>query len=273
MSFVTRLAKKSIEIYDKKGIKELVVRAAAHAKYKIKHPVRKKRKELVSKIRIKSKISIRQVEYNGITVRPFRVIDDIVPISRTPNRGGHKNPSQYEKGLVNSISSNVKTDDYVIVIGAGLGVTATVAAEEAYNGEVMCYEGDRLSIDHLHETINLNNVGGRVRTRHAVVENKEGLRSPGIKGEADVVPPSSLPECDVLELDCEGAELEILDRIDQKPRCIIVETHGNRSAVSNILQKMGYKISNEVVAEVGPYRSMCEENGIYVITAKQKQNK
>lgn len=267
MTPTTQLVKKAIKIYNKKGIKNLLSRAASRAKYKLSQPIQEKVKNIVLKIRYRSKISPKKVKYNGVSVQPFREVDKFIPIDKRANRGGHKSPSHYEKGLVDSLSRHVKSDDSVIVVGAGLGVTATVAAEEAHNGEVVCYEGDRLSVEHLSKTININDVAGRVRTEHAVIENEEGLRNVGVNDGADMVPPASIPECDVLELDCEGAEKYIIENINQNPRCIIVETHGNRGVVADLLREMDYTIITEKIAEVGPYRDMCERNGIYVLTA------
>jgi hypothetical protein len=55
-----------------------------------------------------------------------------------------------------------------------------------------------------------------------------------------------LPECDVLEMDCEGAEKEILKKLQIKPRVIIVETHPDfespPSEIKSILISMNYKV-------------------------------
>jgi hypothetical protein len=57
----------------------------------------------------------------------------------------------------------------------------------------------------------------------------------------------------VLELDCEGAEVEILRELTIQPRVILVETHGLYGApthlVASLLEKRGYIISDRGVAE------------------------
>lgn len=59
-------------------------------------------------------------------------------------------------------------------------------------------------------------------------------------------PPSAIPECDVLELDCEGAELDILRTLDGDPRVIIVEIHPRVGCpapeVEAAFAEMGYAI-------------------------------
>ena len=75
-----------------------------------------------------------------------------------------------------------------------------------------------------------------------------------------------LPPCDVLELDCEGAEVDILQKMIIQPRGILVETHGLFGAptvlVASLLQKRGYIVSDEGQAEPDPN---CTKNDIRVL--------
>ena len=68
-----------------------------------------------------------------------------------------------------------------------------------------------------------------------------------------VVAPEALPPCDVLELDCEGAEVEILSTMTIRPRVILTETHGLYGAptprVVELLGKIGYRTDVLGVAE------------------------
>ena len=68
-----------------------------------------------------------------------------------------------------------------------------------------------------------------------------------------VLPPSQLPPCDVLQLDCEGAEVGILREMMIQPRVILVETHGLLGApthlVASLLKKHGYVVADRGVAE------------------------
>src|SRR3990170_300190 len=62
---------------------------------------------------------------------------------------------------------------------------------------------------------------------------------------------NNIPKCDILELDCEGAEREILSKLDIEPRVIIVESHGHlgspSSLVKSLLISKGYRILDEMV--------------------------
>lgn len=62
------------------------------------------------------------------------------------------------------------------------------------------------------------------------------------------MPPSQLPPCDLLELDCEGVEVEILRGMIIQPRVILVETHGMYGApadlIASLLEQRGYAVSD-----------------------------
>jgi hypothetical protein len=83
-----------------------------------------------------------------------------------------------------------------------------------------------------------------VRVVHAWV----GARPPAeptVVG-APAIAPDELPSCDVLELDCEGAELDILERMTIQPRALVVEAHGVFGAptetVRRVIESRGYQV-------------------------------
>lgn len=208
------------------------------------------------------------VEYNGVRVRPYRSIDRFVPICLSLNQGGHREPDYYEFGLCRSLRRNVFKGDTVVVVGGGLGVTATVAAEAAgASGTVTVFEGARNMVEHIEETVALNEPAADVTIVNGIVASMRQLEGSGAG--VSMIPPSALPACDVLELDCEGAETEILSSLDNRPRTIIVETHGNEDTVRDVLTDLEYTIQSREPAEVGQYESMCEEQGVFVLTAVQ----
>jgi hypothetical protein len=57
---------------------------------------------------------------------------------------------------------------------------------------------------------------------------------------------SDLPECDVLELDCEGAEYKILSEMEIRPRDLFIEIHPNHRQINDkvpeLLDELGYDI-------------------------------
>jgi hypothetical protein len=142
---------------------------------------------------------------NGVAVRGARLFDatDVF--------------QDYERALVVGNRDHVTPDDEVLVVGGSRGVSSVFAAlEAAPGGPVISYEGseDRHSV--AREMVALNVVDDRVTVEHAIVGGEIDLAD--LPGDAKIVSPTDLP-------DCEGAEIGILERLDQRPGVVIVETH------------------------------------------------
>lgn len=202
--------------------------------------------------------------YSGVEVRAGRVLDEHVP-GFTLNRPG------YESGLTSAIKNKVGRDDHVVIVGGGWGVTAVLAARSVGpNGSVTVYEGSEEQVTKVLQTLALNDVEDRVSVEHAIVGAEVSLF--GSAGDASFIPSEELPDCDVLSLDCEGAELQILDGYDGEPHAVFVETHAflgaSKEDVKKHLTDLGYTIEDVCVAEETS-RQYCEENGIYVVTASR----
>lgn len=130
------------------------------------------------------------------------------------------------------------------------------------------YEGAASSVELIRQVVKSKGLADRVEVRHAVVGEPRSLR--GDRGDARTVSPDALPDCDVLELDCEGTEMEIIPELEKRPRVILVETHGTYDApseeVASELQTMGYEVRSKVVADRGR-RETCQKRDIHVIAA------
>ena len=65
-------------------------------------------------------------------------------------------------------------------------------------------------------------------------------------GDAPTLLAKDFPECDALVMDCEGAELLILQNLIIRPRLIIVETHpmfdSPEEKITELLKNLGYDI-------------------------------
>jgi hypothetical protein len=154
---------------------------------------------------------------NGVTARAARLLDatDVIP--------------DYEAALVDGIRTCVRRGDEVVVVGGGYGVSSVVAARRAGpDGSVTTYEGAAEHVDLVAETCSLNGVADRVTVEHAAVGSDPNLYTDA--GSARPVRPVDLRACDVLVLDCEGAETEILADVRPLPRSVVVETHGQFDA-------------------------------------------
>lgn len=241
MSLIARMR----EVYREGGI-GLLVRRAAHFVYN----------EL-----LRPHLPYTTVKFNGVTVRGVKFLDRYVPWQRDDR-------PTYETGIVNALQTHVEEGDSVVVVGGGWGVSAVHAARQVCEeGEVRVFEGSREMVQCVRETAALNDVGARVDVTNAVVG-----QDVDVWGEAagDVVHPTDLPECDVLVMDCEGAETTILREMSIRPEVIVVETHGVYDAptneVSEILKNVGYTIKNEALAEPD-LEAICREKDIKVLTA------
>jgi hypothetical protein len=214
-----------------------------------------------------------------LPTRPVRYAD--VPIARDRRLGDLRVPPTwvpgelddlqdlpgYEETLLGALRRHVRAGDRVVVVGGGVGVTTIVAAQRAGSrGQVLCYEGGEEHVDMVHRTAQRNGVAERITVRHAVVARAIDVwgRTP----DDMVVTPQALPACDVLELDCEGAEVDILRAMTIRPRVILTETHGIFGApteqVLALLDGLGYR--SEVLGVAEPrLRAFCEEHDIRVV--------
>ncbi|MFC6722075.1 FkbM family methyltransferase [Halobacteriaceae archaeon SHR40] len=177
----------------------------------------------------------------------------------------------YESGLVAGIEKYVKSGDTIVTVGGGYGVTAVKSAQKVGNeGRVIVFEGSRTHVQKTRETARRCGVGDIVRVNHRIVGSPKSVYGNSDEAKVQRLQPSDLPECDVLELDCEGAEIDILQNLMQKPRVIFVESHGLYDAsseqIQTILEEMPYEIVSKEVADDNK-SEFCVENDIYVLTA------
>ncbi|MDB9249146.1 hypothetical protein PN419_09005 [Halorubrum ezzemoulense] len=206
----------------------------------------------------------KEVEYNGVVVPQEYKFKHINP--RVDLEG---DMPHYESGLVSGIEEFVQKGDKVVIIGGGWGVTAVKAAQQVgKSGEVVVYEGSTTEVNKVRETAKRNDVSDRVSVIHGVVGSPIKLR--GESGSVTHFSPEELPECDVLELDCEGAEIEILKKIIINPRVILVESHGlfqaPSSEVKELLEGLSYTIKSKEIADLG-MKEEHKSDDVYVFSA------
>lgn len=162
--------------------------------------------------------------------------DEFVPI-----------PTPYERYLkhrnVQLIRDGVKPAEVGISIGGGYGVTAAALAEQVKSLHV--YEGSMELIEEIKRNFDANGIEATVH--EAIVG--EAIVVDGTPS-AKVISPSSLPDADVIEMDCEGAEIPILSAITSPPDQFVVETHPSHGAptdaVVDRLQSLGHIVQATV---------------------------
>ncbi|MGQ4557298.1 hypothetical protein [Halobellus sp. GM3] len=142
------------------------------------------------------------------------------------------------------IEENTQRNDSVVVVGGGRGITATLEAKNVgSNGDVLIFEAFPEKSKKIKQVLSANSINAETNVRTAAVANKKPSNFPP---KTILVDPSDLPRCDVLELDCEGAEIEIIDKLPFLPRDIYVETHGiygtPRDDVINALERNRFEV-------------------------------
>lgn len=162
-----------------------------------------------------------------------------------------------ELGLILAERALAQKGDHVVIIGAGAGISATAAAKQiGPDGKLTLYEGlDRRN--QITETFALNDVDEDidVEIHNTLVGAEEtGVDNLYTADEAtETINPEELPECDVLECDCNGAELEILRNMEIRPRVLVIELEAvwykrkfggekHPHEVTDHMREMGYRI-------------------------------
>lgn len=128
----------------------------------------------------------------------------------------------WKQPLADAIRAHTAEGDRTVHVGGGWGITPVISAEF---GPVAVFEGARKYALGCRETARLNDAADRISVHHAVVEAANDLW--GDHGGAITLSAADLPECDVLVLDCEGAEGDIIPALDDPlPGVAIVECGG-----------------------------------------------
>lgn len=156
----------------------------------------------------------------------------------------------WEAGIVRAHRQLTRTGDSVLIIGGGWGISLVAAREQVGDeGSVTLYEASRRQIDKLRETARINGIDD-YQVRHCRVTTSSEVWDVDEKLDegASLIEPEDLPEADVLEVDCEGAEFPILERLSIRPRLIIVEVHPDKvdrdaREIMTLLEGMGYGIA------------------------------
>lgn len=197
--------------------------------------------------RLPKKISV----YNGVAVRDHPLLD----LSRQDVR------HDYEASLVGAIREKVTDGDDVAIVGGGWGVSSVVAARQS-DGSVTTFEGADKGVERIEETLKMNQVAEDVIVNQAVVG--ADISTWGSTEDVEVLPATELPACDVLVLDCEGAEIPILEELEIRPRVLVVETHGMFDApeaeVRARIEELEYEVVGREVEDA--------QNGVVVLTAE-----
>jgi hypothetical protein len=136
--------------------------------------------------------------------------------------------------------------DHVMVIGGGNGVSAVIASQVVgKDGRVTSFEGSVEYFDYCSESFVINDTPAPIDNRHALITESGELYHPDAGG-AEIIDPAELPTCDVLQMNCQGAESDIIPTLRIKPRVIHVQVHecfgASLEKIRAELEKRGYTI-------------------------------
>lgn len=152
-----------------------------------------------------------------------------------------------EGAVVTAHGLFTEEEDDIVIVGGGVGVTAVHASEQSETGSVTVYEAGEAHAALTEKTLALNQVPTEWVVHQAAVGPAHELYGYETPTSVTQVEITDLPDCDVLELDCEGSELAILRELAIRPRVIIVEIHPYKgdfepTAVLDELDRLAYDI-------------------------------
>lgn len=190
--------------------------------------------------------------YNGVNVKRASILE---LKNHFPDEEEHS---------VSQIKQYVSSGDTAVVIGGGWGVCAAqIAKKVGESGYIIVYEAAEQFAERTEETIQLNSFTDRAEVHHTMVSTKGQVW--GAEDGAKRVSSKDLPVCDVLHLDCDGAEYKILSELPLNPRVVIVEIHGMYGVaeedIDQIMIERGYDVADK--------RTFDERQGGYVKTYTQ----
>jgi hypothetical protein len=162
-------------------------------------------------------------------------LDTIVPI-----------PTPYELYLkernIELIREAVNVTDTGISIGGGYGVTAIALSERVDTLHI--FEGSTDLIGEVEKNLTANNVDAQL---HETIVG-EAIAIDG-RTTSSTISPSDLPDAGVIEMDCEGSEISILDGITKPPDQFVIETHPTLGApteeVVSRLHDLGHTVTSQ----------------------------
>lgn len=227
--------RKAARIWRDDGVLQLTVKSVKHLSAKVGQLYARTARPLLP--------SAGYVHTNSVRTHRQKVGDEHLP-SHWPIRTADK--PEGKKGLTKPHREFTSDGDTVLIVGGGAGISPTVAGREVGDdGSVVVYEAAAEYVTVTLDVLGMNDVEDIVDVRHAIVGPGVDVMGDGSK--ATPVNVSELPEGNVLELDCEGAEVQILKELEARPRVVTVEIHpekidGKSADVLNLLSDRGYEI-------------------------------
>lgn len=168
---------------------------------------------------------------------------------------------RYERKEARLLRSNLRNDDRVLELGAGLGFISTLAAKLSPNGSVCCVEANPYLIGQIQRTHKLNHV--KVDIMNAVVSSEPApartfyLREQFWDSSLSKEPNNYVEQIEVsnrtfadlaakfrptvIVADIEGGEIELLQsELPEGVRAFLVEVHPKMIGADNVQKMLKY---------------------------------
>lgn len=232
---------RALEIYSERGALSLLNSTQAYIRNRIRHRIHSEYKTAVENLRRFTPSELQQVTLNGVLVSvEVNAVDKYLPYYEPPYPT--EDDPEYEHTEVESLRTYARKGDNVVIIGGGLGVTAVVASKVA-DEKVTVFEQSQSTYRILKRTVELNDCTDNIDIELMAVGEIAGSNFTHKQpSEVERMSPTELPYADVYEMDCEGAETTILQKMNIRPPVLLIETHDNHKEVYNILNDIGYDI-------------------------------
>jgi FkbM family methyltransferase len=172
-----------------------------------------------------------------------------------------------ELPVVEDILATLSVSDDVLDVGAHVGLYSVVVASQLESGSVYAFEPHPATVERLHENVARNGLDVNVRsvalgstrgeanmTVGSESAGGQATLGPGLDGTAvtvesetynHLVAAGELPECDVVKIDVEGAEMDVLKGMESaleaaSIRALYVEVHTDK------IESFGYEYEDVV---------------------------
>ncbi len=185
---------------------------------------------------------------------------------------------------------NLKKDCIIIDIGAHIGLFALFSCKLCPNGKIFCYEPVKENFELLEQNIQLNNISNIIIQNTAVSKDssfvkifldddfsahsmyQENKNSINVKSYSfsDIIKNNNISKCNLLKLDCEGAEYEIIDSLSDelfmKIDNIVMEYHFADSKPQLVNELLGKIENKKFIISKNPHK-----NNMGFLTATNKK--
>lgn len=248
------LLRRALSIYRKKGFRDLLERGQLY--------LWDRWEMMWDKVRRILPTTTKCITLNGVEV-PVEThpLDRFIPFYQPPHPT--RDDETYEYTEVDAIRTFFEDDGRAVIIGGGLGVTTVIAAKMT-NKQVTVYEQSEDTCEILKRTVQHNDLIDQVKIICKGVGDVFGSNlTHGPPSNPELVPASDLPEAELYEMDCEGAEISILNAMTVRPSILLVETHNNHEDVVDLITDLGYEISDVKREAKGQHPDCTHVRAIY----------